>query len=268
MSLPEGRSLWLEHDGVVLHAVDFEGSGPPVLLLHGLAGHAGEWTESASWLRKRHRVVSLDQRGHGASVRIPAVVTLEAFVSDVRAWADALQLTTVALVGQSFGGLIAFVTAAWHPGRVERLVVAEASPAPAPRAERILREWLESWPAPFPDESSALRFFGGDSLRARAWVGGLDAREDGLWPRFDREMMLGALRTSAGEHWKAWDSIRCPTLVVRGEHGMPLEDAETMAGRLGTAVVATVPAASHDIHLEQPSEWRGIVEPFLDVGVQ
>ncbi|HSE82399.1 MAG TPA: alpha/beta hydrolase [Gaiellaceae bacterium] len=250
----------------MLHAEDFGGSGPPVLLLHGLAGYAGEWAESASWLRERHRVVALDQRGHGASVRVPAVVTPEAFVSDVRAWADALQLTKVALLGQSFGGLIALLTAASQPGRVERLVVAEASPAPDPLAEAILREWLESWPAPFPDESSAVRFFGGDSLRARSWVRGLDAREDGLWPRFDRETMRGALRTSAGEHWKAWDSIRCPTLVVRGEHGMPLEDAETMAGRLSRVVVATVPAAGHDVHLERPAEWRGIVEPFLAAG--
>ena len=167
---------------------------------------------------------------------------------------------------QSLAVLIALLTAASQPSRVERLVVAEASPAPDPLAEAILREWLESWPAPFPDESSAVRFFGGDSLRARSWVRGLDAREDGLWPRFDRETMLGALRTSAGEHWKAWDSIRCPTLVVRGEHGMPLEDTETMAGRLSTVVVATVPAAGHDVHLEQPAEWRGIVEPFLAAG--
>jgi pimeloyl-ACP methyl ester carboxylesterase len=50
---------------------DFGGDGAAVLLLHGLAGHADEWTETASWLTKRCRVVAFDARGHGHSERFP-----------------------------------------------------------------------------------------------------------------------------------------------------------------------------------------------------
>ena len=82
--------LRLDHGDVSLSAIDFGGMGPLVVLLHGLAGYAGEWAESASWLRERHRVVALDQRGHGASTRVPPTVAPGAFVEDVVAWLDAL----------------------------------------------------------------------------------------------------------------------------------------------------------------------------------
>jgi pimeloyl-ACP methyl ester carboxylesterase len=255
--------LRLEHGDVSLCALDFGGRGPPVVLLHGLAGYGGEWADTASWLRERHRVTALDQRGHGGSTRAPTTVAPEAFVGDVVAWLDELELERASLAGQSFGGLIAFLTASAHPERVMRLVVAEASPSSDPFAAAEVEAWLESWPIPFPDEEATMRFFGGDSLHARAWAGGLEPRKDGLWPRFDRDTLLRALNASASDHWDAWSSIRCPTLIVRGEQGMAAEEARAMAARLEDAVLETVPGASHDVHLEKPAEWRGIVQRFL-----
>ncbi|HSF03043.1 MAG TPA: alpha/beta hydrolase [Solirubrobacterales bacterium] len=256
-------ALRLERDEVSLHALDFGGRGPPVILLHGLAGYAGEWADTASWLGEHHRVVAPDLRGHGESTRTPSTVAPEAFVADVSAWLDALGFEHATVLGQSFGGLIAFVTAARHPERVACLVVAEASPAPDPSAVAEVRSWLESWPLPFPDVEAAIRFFGDGSLRAQAWALGLEAREDGLWPRFDQTTVLEALRESASGHWDDWDSIRCPTLIVRGEHGMSAQDVEGMASRLSQAAVETVPNAGHDVHLERPAAWRAVVEPFL-----
>jgi pimeloyl-ACP methyl ester carboxylesterase len=52
-------------DGVRLVCRDWGGTGQPVLLLHGLAGHTGEWDELARRLSPAHRVVAVDQRGHG-----------------------------------------------------------------------------------------------------------------------------------------------------------------------------------------------------------
>ena len=69
---PEPLQLSFERDGVELACLDFGGSGSPVLLLHGLAGHVGEWSETAGWMVREHRVVALDERGHGRSTRVPA----------------------------------------------------------------------------------------------------------------------------------------------------------------------------------------------------
>ncbi|MEU2542702.1 alpha/beta fold hydrolase [Streptomyces iakyrus] len=73
---------WTEHtvvrEGVRIACPDWGGSGPPVVLLHGLAGHAGAWDCLARDLSPRHRVVAVDQRGHGASERRPQLVLVEA----------------------------------------------------------------------------------------------------------------------------------------------------------------------------------------------
>lgn len=74
-------------------------NAPPVVLLHGLAGHAGEWDAAAAHLSPRHRVVAVDQRGHGASERRPADVSRAAYVADVVAVCEQLGLHRPVLVG-------------------------------------------------------------------------------------------------------------------------------------------------------------------------
>src|SRR4051794_10621100 len=98
---------WVERtvvrDGVRLTARDHGGPGTPVLLLHGLAGHSGEWDTIAEALSD-YRVIALDQRGHGASEHRPAEVSRAAYVSEVNAVIDALGVDGTVLVGQSLGG--------------------------------------------------------------------------------------------------------------------------------------------------------------------
>lgn len=56
---------------VRLFCTDHGGDGPPLLLLHGLAGHSGEWEALAARFASTHRVVAFDARGSGASTRRP-----------------------------------------------------------------------------------------------------------------------------------------------------------------------------------------------------
>jgi pimeloyl-ACP methyl ester carboxylesterase len=52
--------------------------------------------------------------------------------------------------------------------------------------------------------------------------------------------------------------------IVRGERGIGEEDVACMVAKLAkVAVAATVRDAGHDVHLEQPQQWRNVVEPFL-----
>jgi hypothetical protein len=83
---------------------------------------------------------------------------------------------------------------------------------------------------------------GGESTRARAWASGPKNRADSLWPRFDGNMIVRALRGAppALDERKA---IRCPTLIVRAERGMDEAEARRMAASLEGALAVTVPAA-------------------------
>jgi pimeloyl-ACP methyl ester carboxylesterase len=258
--------LHLERDGVRLACFDFGGEGQPALLLHGLAGHAGEWSETAEWLRDRHRVLALDQRGHGRSERLPLDVSRAAYVDDAVAIIEQLGLGPVVLIGQSLGGHAAFLTAARRPDLVRALIVVEASPntgGDEPVAE--VAGALGAWPVPFPSRQAALEFFGGPSLRAEAWTNGLEERDGGWWPRFDLGVMVRALREGTHRsYWAEWERIRCSTLVVRGERGiLGPDDARAMVARLPGARLAEIAGAGHDLHVDQPGRWRAALLRFL-----
>jgi pimeloyl-ACP methyl ester carboxylesterase len=257
--------LSIKSDGVRLAAYDYGGRGPKtVLLLHGLAGHAREWDETASWLRKAAHVVALEQRGHGRSERRPGSMSRDAFVSDLVAWLDHLGLNTATLIGQSLGGHTAFLVAARHPSRVDHLVVAEASPAPDPASVEAARGWLESWPIPFSNRADAVEYFGGPSLWADAWSSGLEQRDRGLYPAFDIASILSALADAeARPLWHEWERIVCPTLVVRADRGLQPDVAERMVAAIPAARLITIVDSGHDLHLERPDAWRQALENFL-----
>lgn len=253
---------WVSVKGrdVRLEALDFGGDGPGVLLLHGLAGTAREWEDTAAWLSGTHRVVALDQRGHGRSERRPADVSRGAFVTDAVAAVEQLDLAPVALIGQSLGGHTAFLVAAERPDLVRGLIVAEASPASEDAGNAAkLEAALSSWPAQFSSVEAAEAFFGGDTPRGRAWARNLD----GLRPSFDVAVMVRTIAAATEARWEEWRSIEAPTLVVRGAHGDVSEDrAAEMMRSLPCSKVVTLPGG-HDVHLDVPEAWRRTVSDFL-----
>lgn len=262
---------WVEHavtgDGVRLVVRDHAGPGQPVLLLHGLAGHCGEWDVTAAWLRERHRVVAFDQRAHGVSERRPTDVSRAAYVADVVAVVDALRLEPVILVGQSLGGHTAMLTAAARPDLVRALVMVEASPGGGdPAGTAQVERWLASWPVPFASPAAAAGFFGGGPAGA-AWAAGLEERADGWWPRFDLELMARSLAEGARRSfWDEWRQVACPTLVVLAESGIiPFEEASEMTRTRPDAVMVQVPGAGHDVHLEAPDLLRTALTGFMEM---
>ncbi|AZQ34958.1 alpha/beta hydrolase [Streptomyces cyaneochromogenes] len=260
---------WSEHvvvrDGVRLVCRDRGGPGQPLVLLHGLAGHAGEWDALARHLSPRYRVVAVDQRGHGASERRPRDLSRAAHVADVVAVADRLGLRRPVLVGQSLGGHTALLTAAAHPALVRALVLVEAGPGgPNPDGPADIGAWLDSWPTPFPSREAAAAFLGGGPVGA-GWAAGLEEREGGWWPRFDRDVMVRALAENARRSfWHEWGQITCPTLVVLAQSGfVPAQEADEMLGRRPDTVALSIPGTGHDLHLEQPGILHAALSEFL-----
>lgn len=249
-----------------LEAFEFGGSGPGVLLLHGLAGTAREWEETAAWLTETHRVVGLDQRGHGRSERQPADVTPAAFVADALAAIESLGLAPTIVVGQSLGGLIAFLAASERPDLVSALIVVEATPTrEGPEVAEQIAGYFGSWPLPFPSHEAAVTFFGGESLRARAWARNLVASPDGLRPAFDADVLVAAIAEAlARDYWDEWRALEVPTLLVRGKEGeLSPAEAAAMVAAVPSAQLVSIPGAGHDVHLDAPEAWRSAVEGFL-----
>lgn len=261
----------LDREGTRLACWDFGGSGPPVLLLHGLAGHSGEWNATAESLASAFRVLALDQRGHGDSETTPGDVSREAFVVDVAAVIDQLGLGPVVLVGHSMGANTAMLMAAEHPALVRALVVAEGSPDgpqqydPQPDVAALIRQWLARWPVPFPDADVARAFFRHQGLEPTAWTAGLRPRADGLWPAFEPTVMVDCIADLASRnYWRQWRAIQCPALIVFGQHGyFTAEHGTELAAQLPDAALLTIPDAGHDVHLDAPGPWAHALQAFL-----
>lgn len=257
---------FLDRGGVLLAYLDFGGHGSPVVLLHGLAGHAGEWSETAGWLVDNHRVVAIDARGHGRSEREPDDVSRTAHVQDVAFVIEELGLDPVVLVGQSPGGITALLLAAKRPDLVRGLVLVEAGPEAGNETEVAeVAQSPASWPVPFPTREAAVEYFDGPSLSADTWVAGLEEREGGWWPAFDLEVMARTLRQAVlRSYWDRWDEITCPTLVVSAGRGtLHREEVGRMSDRMPKAETDTITDARHDLHLDQPGEWRRVLTGFL-----
>ncbi|GLY87069.1 alpha/beta fold hydrolase [Actinoallomurus iriomotensis] len=270
--MSELNTGWTEHtvvrDGVRLVARDHGGTGRPVLFLHGLAGYGGEWDATVAGMRDRHRVVTLDQRGHGASERRPldGDMSRSAYVADVIEVITALRLEEVALVGQSLGGNTAMLVAAARPDLVRALVMVEAGAGGVdPREVDRVGAWLTGWPVPFASLDAAAEFFGGGPAGA-GWAAGLERRGGGWWPRFEAGLMVrslaGLVRPS---FWPEWRRVACPALVVLGQSGIiSLDEQREMALARPDTVMVTVPRAGHDVHLDAPEALRAVLAGFLD----
>ena len=250
-------------DGTRIAYRDRPGSGAPVLLLHGLAGHLGEWDDLAERLVSAgHRVVAYDARGHGESTRRPASVSRAAHVEDAVLLLRELDLAPAIVLGQSMGGHTAMLLAADHPALVSSLVLIEAGPAgPNPELPGVIAGWLDGWPVPFASQAEATAFLGHE-----AWARGLEDRPDGLHPRFDRDTLVETMtELSAHAYWPQWSRVRCPTLLVRGESGTmsSTEASEMLTARPDTRA-AVIPGAAHDVHLDQPELLHAEIEKFLE----
>ena len=120
------------HDtgAVTLHVVEAgPADGPAVILLHGFPEFWFGWRHQIGALAAAgHRVVVPDQRGYATSDKPEGIDAYRGvrLAGDVVGLADALGIDRFRLVGHDWGGVVAWATAALHPGRVERLAVLNA----------------------------------------------------------------------------------------------------------------------------------------------
>ncbi|MEZ5740507.1 MAG: alpha/beta fold hydrolase [Burkholderiaceae bacterium] len=115
---------------VQVHA-RIEGSGPDLLLLHGLFGNSRNWLAQQRELATDWRVHALDLRNHGQSPWHPATGSLD-MAADVRRYCVDHDIGSCAVLGHSMGGKTAMALALAEPARVRSLIVVDIAPVPNP----------------------------------------------------------------------------------------------------------------------------------------
>ena len=122
-------------NGVTLHVQEL-GSGPPVVMIHGLFGNLATWYfTAATELAKNHRVIVYDLRGHGKSARTPRGYDVASMARDLDAVVEGVVREDAVLVGHSYGGLIALAFALRCRERVRKVVLVETPLPPLDTGE-------------------------------------------------------------------------------------------------------------------------------------
>jgi len=252
---------------------------PAIVLLHGLRGFSGTWRTLAGMFCANYRLIALDQRGRGDSDWDPACnYYTDAYLGDLEAIVDRLQLRRFALLGHSMGGTSAYVYADRHPERLTALVIEDIAPGSSVQgagAQRIIAE-MQNLPDSFPSWNAARDYWTQQrpmlsaAAIAQRVAESLRERSDGRihW-RYDAagisKTRLNPDPARIVDLWPVVLRLRVPTLVVRGERSdfCPAATVEKMMAQNPLIHSVEVPAASHYVHDDAPALFAAHVRGFL-----
>lgn len=119
------------------------GSGPDIILIHGLFGSLENLGMVAKNLQENYRVTSIDVRNHGSSFH-KNDMDYQQLVLDVINLMDLLNITSAHLLGHSMGGKIAMQCAVDFPNRIKHLIIADIAPVAYPAHHQKIIEGLKS----------------------------------------------------------------------------------------------------------------------------
>ncbi|MEM7256303.1 MAG: alpha/beta fold hydrolase, partial [Pseudomonadota bacterium] len=128
----------------VLHLhTDSIGTGPDLVILHGLFGSGENWRNQARKLSAHFTVHSMDARNHGDSPHQPAM-SYPLMADDVIATCNHLQLDRICLLGHSMGGKTAMQIALKKPELIDRLIIVDIGPQQYPHHHDRIVQGLQT----------------------------------------------------------------------------------------------------------------------------
>lgn len=292
----EVRQAFVRVDGARLFTAELGDGAPPLVVLHGGPDFDHAYLRpELDRLAGSTRLVYYDQRGRGrsgAGVR-PTDVTMESELRDLDALRDHLGPERTALLGHSWGAVVAMAYAVRHPERVSHLVL--LNPAPASRADWVLLGESLTRNRPQDDVDRLAEVAGTTAFQQ----GDADAEADYYRAHFRMtlrqpdllEALVGRLRrhftadgvlaaraveerlydetcrTAEFDLLTGLRGLAVPTLVLTGEHDfIPVETATHIADAVPGARLTVLPGCGHFTFLERPDDVHAEVRALLAQG--
>jgi 3-oxoadipate enol-lactonase len=241
------------------------GSGPPLLLIHGLGSSGDDWAFQRDDFARKHTLILPDLRGSGRSAKPPGPYSIAVFAADLWALLDALGFGEVDILGFSLGGAVALEMALMRPRRVPRLVLCNAL---ANYRIDTPRKWLEA------HTQLALIHVLGLKRTARLIANRLFPQPDQAPKRQRVVDVLGAnpkpaymATIHALIGWSALErlpELDARTLIIAAEHDYtPLADKQEEARRISDARLVIVPGSRHGTPFDAIELFNACVLEFL-----
>lgn len=265
-----GRTI--DAGGVATNYHD-EGTGAPVLLIHGSGPGVSAW---ANWrpvlpeLAKRFRVVAPDILGFGYTERPDgASYGLKSWLRHLTAFLDALDLPRVSVVGNSFGGALALHLAASRPERVDRLVLMGSVGVEFPITPGLDAVW--GYEPSVPNMRKLLDIFAfnpelatDELARLRFEASTRPGVHESYAAMFPEPRQAGVDALALPE-----DTIRGidrETLVIHGrdDQVIPLGNSERLVRLIDRAQLHVFGRCGHWVQIEQTARFNRLVADFLE----
>ncbi len=245
-------------------AVEKQGSGDAVVLLHGLGSTMNVWEPQVRALADRFTLVRFDLEGAGRSP-FAGALSIEGWVRDLKAILEALQIGKARFVGHSLGTLILQHFAVAHPEQVEKLVFLGVNRAPPEARRQAIR-----------DRVAKVRAEGLDAIVETVVKGGLSPHTLAEKPEvvaFVRELLTRQTDEGYARSCEAMaaavaadvSGVAAPVLLVAGRDDAvsPVANSEGLAADIRNAQLRVLGQCGHWHPLEQPAAVSQVLRKFL-----
>ena len=258
------------------------GSGPAIVLVHGITSTSATWERVMPYLATRYTVIAPDLLGHGMSAKPRGDYSLGAYASGVRDLMVSLGHDRATFVGHSLGGGVVMQLAYQFPARSERLVLVNSG-----GLGREVNFLLRSATLPFSEvvlpflASTRLldagrlvsRVFGRLGLRAGTDVAELAKGHASLADAEARAAFVHTLRTivdPGGQRVNASDRLylaqNVPFMLVWGEHDpiIPVKHGRTAHELVPASRLEIFENAGHFPHVDDPQRFLDVLLDFIE----
>ena len=248
-----------------------QGSGPPLLLIHGLGYARWGWEPVLPGLAERFEVVLFDNRGIGESDAPPGPYTVAEMAGDAVQVLDEAGVERAHVVGTSLGGMIAQELALAYPDRVDRLVLACTTPG-GPKAHPMPQVTVALMAeAATLEPAVALRRFVENALAPATVAARPDLVEGIMAHRLATAQAPAAwaAQAAAGATFDAYDrlgSLAPPTLVLHGDEDVVVDprNGDLLVSLVPEAGMERFPGTGHLFFWEEPERFVSSVTAFLE----
>jgi pimeloyl-ACP methyl ester carboxylesterase len=253
---------------------DIEGSGPPLILLHGYALNGVMWDLQRPYFSKTNTIITVDLRGFGKS-SCRKEWSGAVMAGDIVGLTKSLKLRDVAILGFSMSGPVAFRIAVRLPEIVRKLILVSsilpsAGRAKAKKESELQRKEMDILRLRGPKAWAEEMGLGSGPLVANIFKRNPDAGP--IWermisrhnPDYLLAMMKARGKTTSNIDWRSrLGEISQPTLIVAGaQDNRFLDSAKYLNRNIPNSDLKIISDAGHMVNLESPGEFNEIISLF------